>query len=83
MDAITVKVSALLVMVQALAHGGMDYVTLSTRPLPGGLCGHLYFEAYRKDDPALALLILQAPGPAPAPEAFDANAARTMLRTLQ
>jgi hypothetical protein len=81
-DAITVKVPALLVMAQALANGGMDYVTLSTQSDPVGCTGYLRFEAYHKNDPVLAMLVPLASFDLPQ-GGFDMIAAQGTVRALQ
>ena len=82
MDAITVKVPALLVMAQALANGGMDYVTLSTQSDPVGCTGYLRFEAYHKNDPVLAMLVPMASFEL-SQGAFDTIAAQGTVHALQ
>ncbi len=89
MDAITVKVSALLVMVQALVTAKMDYVTLSTHPMPDSLEGYLRFEAYREGDPNLAFVfpgewLAQVPREAmPESSPFTPVAAQVLNSLLQ
>ncbi len=71
MDSIIVKVSALLVMVQALANGKMDFVTLSTEEAPEEGTGYLRFEAYEKYDPFISYTLSGSIGSASCISAGD------------
>lgn len=83
MDAITVKIPALLLMVQALSNGGMDYVTLFTEALPDGLSGYLHFQAYRQGDPALGLMLPAAQALPHAPVVDGPTSPQVITGTIQ